>query len=86
MPGAYGYHNPFTNIVKININYIKKLENSIGANAEVMNLFLSITLLHEFVHWTDGIFFNWFQESGEAWEIATYGFIVDTGNIKLIKN
>ena len=86
LPGAYGYHNPLTNTIQIDINYVKKLENSIGANAEIMNLFLSITLLHEFIHWTDGLFFNWTQESGESWEIATYGFIVDMGNVKLIKN
>ena len=86
IPGAYGYHNPITNIVQIDVNYIKKLENSTGANAEIMNLFLSITLLHEFIHWTDGLFFNLTQESGATWEIATYGFVVDTENVKLIKN
>ncbi|QIG88668.1 hypothetical protein G6R40_02840 [Chryseobacterium sp. POL2] len=85
LPGAYGYHNPFTNTVKIDVNYVKKLENSVGADAEIMKLFLSITLLHEFVHWTDGLFFNYTQESGEEWEIATYGVVVNMGNINLIK-
>lgn len=85
LDNAYGYHNPFTDIVKIDTKYVKMLENSSAADAEVLNLLLSITLLHEFIHWTDGVFFNWTQENGEAWELATYGIIVHLGNIHLIK-
>lgn len=84
--GAYGYHNPFTNTVQISKTYVQRLESSTHSNGEVMNLFLSIVLLHEFVHWTDGLFFNWTQENGENWEIATYGVVVDHLNVvKLIK-
>ena len=73
----YGYHNPLTNTVEIDIDWVVKMENSNGFSGEALNLLLSITLLHEFVHWTDGVFFNYTQENGENWEIATYGFIVN---------
>jgi hypothetical protein len=43
-------------------------------------------LLHEFVHWTDGLFFNYTQENGENWEKATYGFVVNMGNVALVKS
>jgi hypothetical protein len=81
----YGYHNPLTNTVQIDIDYVNKLENSLGSQGEILNLMLSITLLHEFVHWTDGLFFNYTQENGNNWEIATYGFVVNMGNITLMK-
>ena len=82
---AYGYHNPFTNTVQIDIDYVKNLENSTGSSAELLNLMLSITLLHEFVHWTDGLFFDYSQENGNNWEIATYGFVVNMGNVSIIR-
>jgi len=84
LDGNYGYHNPSTNTVEIDIDYVNKLENSTDASAELLNLMLSITLLHEFVHWTDGLFFNYSQENGNNWEIATYGFVVDMNNITII--
>ncbi len=82
---AYGYHNPFTNTVQIDIDYVNKLENSTGSSAELLNLMLSITLLHEFVHWTDGLFFDYSQENGINWEIGTYGFVVNMGNVSIIR-
>lgn len=54
----YGYHNPFTNTVYIDIDYVNKLESSTGSTGEILNLMISISLLHEFVHWTDGLIFN----------------------------
>lgn len=86
LPDAYGYHNPFTNKVLINEKYVSRLERAENSSAEVLNLFLSIVLLHEFVHWTDGLVFNYFQENGENWERETYGVVVNHNNIiELIK-
>ncbi|HQK40606.1 MAG TPA: hypothetical protein PLO52_10905, partial [Flavobacterium alvei] len=82
---SYGYHNPFTNTVEIDIDYVQNLENSTGNSAELLNLMLSITLLHEFVHWTDGLFFDYSQENGNNWEIGTYGFVVNMGNVSIIR-
>lgn len=83
---AYGYHNPLTNQVLINEKYVSQLEGAKNSSAEVLNLFLSIVLLHEFVHWTDGLKFYYWQENGERWERETYGFVVDHNNVvKLIK-
>ncbi len=53
------------------------MESSTSFNGEALNLLLSVTLLHEFVHWSDGLFFNYTQENGENWEKATYGFFVN---------
>ena len=82
---AYGYHNPLTNTVQIDVDYVNQLEASTGSKADLLNLMLSITLLHEFVHWTDGLFFNYTQENGNNWEIATYGFVVNMGNVSVVK-
>lgn len=86
LDGAYGYHNPTTNTVQINEKYVTMLENSSLTDAGALKLFLSIVLLHEFVHYSDGLFFNWTQENGANWKIATYGFVVDHNNVKFIKN
>ena len=82
---SFGYHNPFTNTIEIDIDYVQNLENATGSSAELLKLMLSITLLHEFVHWTDGLFFNYSQENGNNWEIATYGFVVNMGNVSIIR-